>query len=1352
MFWAKRALATRAGKGTYNPRNNPHVTTCCYLSFLISPHAHPQLPLPSPTREGELAQLFTEKRREWEARAKATPVGAREGKGVGVVDTFCGQGALLLALAMEGVKVARFFGCDNDPKCGLMLMCVAEYCMEMYPECVTWGAVAHMFAIWGDASRLTAHDLAALGHIHVSGAGPPCQPFSRADPRSKGFGDPRAKLFIEATWIKDTLQRLSEGRGETLWFLIENVEPAPWLRGCRETMDSLASARGVLWCGGLVAPSARPRIWWTNGELRYAPPSCRSGPSLAEVLRDCGGVHHPRLATSANEYNVRGAPVRVTATVMASAKTKSLLPPPGGTGTGLHVNTVTGALEPLWPHERFAVMAWPPIIALRMSTQGLRDAEICHGIGNSMNLAAVRYWVRHLPAALRTAASMTRGRQEGDADEADGRDERHLKLDSGEDGPARGEEGLGGESAEEQARHARPETKEAVGAHGDNRTEAIELRLPSAEHAEDAAEDWCGGDPHEAPLPEGEMHGFHLPEESDFIEGGAESATQGGGAHLAQLEAAAREYAATAFDAVPEEGALREAVRIIMREIRAECARPSHERDEPPMDEVAAAILATRAECLNPEKFQAGRYQLHYAAWDEMCLELHRMGLQDKPHSSHQKRVLKTLKEGARPSFWDIDRGFTEGHKAFKRRHKDMLAEIAKMDGVSEQEASRVLQGDTPPRRHFRNRPSMLAHFDWVVEAVKDMLRCGAARIWGKLPERVTRGEAPWIVSPLSVAIREKDGKKRLCIDIRFFNLWLRYLSVRFDSVKDLAAMVDRMRQEGATEVVVCCSDMKSGYFHVPLAEDCWKFFAFEVGGVVMCYTVLNFGFAQSPRIYCAVEGMKHAAFTALGVQLAEYIDDSARPYVDRAASLAIERRLLRLGTLLGGYYSFGDMQRGPRGEVFYAKMQLWPQRWVEFLGFMLDLEKRTISIPESKLAYLERRLGEWLAQGDLSSRDLARFAGLLISIQPAIPFSKGLARDALRALVGAEDWDAVMPPPEGVKRIMEWLLGHMRAWNGTHWYAYPAGIRVMGDYSPNGTGGVIARVGLSDGEGSLAWQSAPFDLPIEVVASFSPEDFDAIKEGRMSSARGELVAADHLIDVALAEAPPELIGGRTLVYVTDGQAAVNALNRIYSPVAEMHTLVMGMHAKVLSRGGRLVASWVPREENQDADRLSKVPDPSAWELNWNTTKKVWRELLQGTAYQAPTLDAFADLGNKKAAMFISRWPSPGACAVDAMVQGALMGGVHAPTGRRHLVHMNPPWGMWPEVVRLIRRWRINCVLIYPIFRGAGFAEIERLPLTAGPIDLPRRRHLFVAGPRVPATDLGRARFRARAALVIWDD
>jgi hypothetical protein len=165
---------------------------------------------------------------------------------------------------------------------------------------------------------------------------------------------------------------------------------------------------------------------------------------------------------------------------------------------------------------------------------------------------------------------------------------------------------------------------------------------------------------------------------------------------------------------------------------------------------------------------------------------------------------------------------------------------------------------------------------------------------------------------------------------------------------------------------------------------------------------------------------------------------------------------------------------------------------------------------------------------------------------------------------------------------------------------------------------------------------------------------------------------------------------------------------------------------------------------------LSKVKDASAWRLNFNVAKWAWKKLFADTHFTKVTIDAFADPHNKMCKAFVSRWPCPGAMAVDAMLQGELLSRADD-AGRKPMVHMNPPWSMWPEVVRLIRYWRINCILIYPVFKGAGYAEIEKLPLAAGPIDIPNRKHLFVPGVRVPSADLGRARFDARAALVLWD-
>ena len=1254
------------------------------------------------------------------------------GEGEVVLDAFGGMAALLLALARLGRKLAAYFIVDMDPVCGILAMYTAEYCMRNMPDVVSFSAVAHMFDLWGDVNNVGAGDLVERGPFTIFGCGSPCQGFSRASGRPGGWADPRSQLLLEGVRLRDDARALAEPWGVSLQWYFENVDMEEHLPEISADIDEITGTRGVAWNGGRLEPSHRLRRWWVNPEMEYAPPPFEGHePTLADALRRCGGWHYPRIAPYTDPpglmdvFNIRGQVMVKAPTVMAAANTISLQPPPWGSGAGLHHNATSGELEPLMAFERFALMSWPVEIA-HASTRHVSEMDRRHAIGNGMSVRALEWWGIHLPpweervkgwpdpSPLRNDGQETQAEKAPPDSASDRANETGVPVDSGK-----------AEAAEDE--HA---VHDELQGHDNQEAD------PTAGTGEEAV-----APPEESP----ESDGFTVPEESGFAE-------QDGGqfdVHIQKrLREAAKEGRAREFDPIPAEEELREGVRKAMREIRTSLRTPDDELMRVGTAALAAEILEIRAKCLDPGNFQAARYHLHYAAWDEMCEELWRMGLQNQKRTPEQKKVLRDIREGARPKFWDISRGFDEGHPSFTRKFKCIFRDLIDM-GYSDLQASKVLSGTEPKMMHFKNRPSIREHIKWVTDAVVDLLQQQGARIWDELPYSITGGEPPWVISPLSVAIREKDGKKRLCIDLRYFNLWLQYMSVRFDGIRDLAAMVDEMQNLGATEVVVCLSDMKAGYLHCPLAPEVWKYFCFELGGVVMCYTVLNFGFAQSPRLYCSVEGLKHSVYRTLGVQLVEYIDDSARPYQSTARSLATEKLLLRLGTLLGGYYSFGEMTRGPKGEVFFEKMQLWPERKVEFLGFMMDLEKREVSIPQKKMDYILRRVGEWEAQGAMSTQDLARLAGLLVSIQPAIPISKALAHQCFRAISGAGTWREAFPTPEYVQQLLQWLMENLAAWNGQHWYKYPAGIAISGDYSPNGTGGIIFSVKLEDGEPQ--WKSAPRDMPIDVVASFSPEERQLLIEGSMSSALGELVATRHLLRVAIEEAPEHLIRGRTIIYLGDGEAPTAALNKLYSPVESMQAVVLDCHGMVLAKGGRLEAEWIPRDENWWADHNSKIEDSSAWELNWPDTKWVWRQLLKHDVETSPTLDAWADSDNKKVKLFISRWICPGAVAVDARRQGALMASVYDKTGRKHLVWINPPFSLWGDVVRQIKYYKIDCIIIYPAWRGEVTREIERLPIVGGIVEIPHHKHMFKPGTRVPAAEAASGpRFKVKAALVRW--
>ena len=1302
-----------------------------------------------------MVRLFESMRQSWEERGRYTTPGTHK-DGVVALDNFSGMGALLLALARTNLKVGRYMAIDMDPVCGIMLMTVAEYCMELYPHLVSWQSVAHMFALWGDIQEVRALDLVPWCPFNVCGCGSPCQGFSRASGNARGFDDPRSQLIYDGVRVRDAVREISwEAHKVTLYWYFENVDPSEHLPQAALEINEITGAVGVTWNGGRVATCERVRCWWTNPELNYAPPPLdQEGLQLGVTLKQCGGMHYPRISPYTDPpgmidiFNIKGQVMTKAVTVMASKVTRSLRLPPHGTGSGLHYNTVTGELEPLWPEERFAVMTWPSELPSRAP---LSNDDSNHCIGNGMVLAAVEWWLWHLPLGdedqevihhLLSPEYRDIAEPAGNQPRASVLEPLHERgrRDPTTSIPPQINEVTSDEWVGTEVEHPEGEAPSTDGLATKIPRDAGEVIKTSI--TEDAGKGEPTAPPEEIP-PHAD---FVMPEESGFADRDAGQFD----AHVKRrLEAAAKEGYERKFDPLPSEEELRAGVRQVMREIATAVATPDDKAVQMGAEALAAEILDIRGKCLDPDNFQAARYHLHWAAWDEMCEELWRMGYQEVKRTSEQKKVLRDLKEGTRPTFWELQRGFDEGHPSFARKFKCIFRDLLDM-GYSEKEASEILSGSEPKPMRFRNRPTVQEHIQWVTDAVIELLKNQGARIWKDLPISVTGGEDPIVISPLSVAIREKDGKKRLVIDLRYFNLWLKYLTVRFDGVKDLADMVDTMQKLGATEVVVCLSDMKAGYLHVPIAPECWKYFCFELAGVVMCYTVLNFGFSQSPRLYVGVEGLKHSVYRTLGVQLVEYIDDSARPYTSKEKSLITEKLLLRLGTLLGGYYSFGKMTRGPAGEVFFEKMQLWPERSVEFLGFLLDLVSRRISIPDKKLRYILRRVREWLEMDELAATDMARLAGLLISIQPAVPISRALAHDCFKAVSGATSWREAFPTPEYIKVLLTWLSDNLELWNGQHWYTYPAGISVRGDYSPNGTGGIIFKASLEDG--GVKWSSQPRDLPIEVASSFSPEEWEMILQGTMSSALGEAVAMRHLLQVTVDEAPLELIQGRTLVYGGDGEAHINATNKIYSPVPAIQAVVLDCHAMVLRKGGRLEAVWMPRDQNWWADHNSKLVDSSAWRLNWPDTKWVWRTLLEDDIESAPNLDGWADNLNFKCKAFIARWPCPGALAVNARVNGALMAQISPVTGRKFLVWMNPPFSLWGEVVRMIRYHKIDCIVVYPAWRGEVTRSIERLPMKAGPLCVPHHKHMFIPGPRVPAEQRASGpRFHLRVGLVRWD-
>ena len=69
-----------------------------------------------------------------------------------------------------------------------------------------------------------------------------------------------------------------------------------------------------------------------------------------------------------------------------------------------------------------------------------------------------------------------------------------------------------------------------------------------------------------------------------------------------------------------------------------------------------------------------------------------------------------------------------------------------------------------PLRAFFPNHA--LCGDEFGTDATEGHIRTGAERVWGKIGSV----EPPWVVLPLTV----KQSKLRLCLDVRYVNLWMR--------------------------------------------------------------------------------------------------------------------------------------------------------------------------------------------------------------------------------------------------------------------------------------------------------------------------------------------------------------------------------------------------------------------------------------------------------------------------------------------------------------------------------------------------------------------------------------------------
>ena len=196
----------------------------------------------------------------------------------------------------------------------------------------------------------------------------------------------------------------------------------------------------------------------------------------------------------------------------------------------------------------------------------------------------------------------------------------------------------------------------------------------------------------------------------------------------------------------------------------------------------------------DPDAFVSGGVHNHVDEWRKILSS----GVKDK-------EVLSYIEQG-------VD--FTSFFKHFKGNFK-----------------GKSYDSDVSPRQYFPNSSSCKEFTSFIAAELLDLIKNGSIRVLGKVGEC----DMPKIIMPLTV----EPSKPRLCHDDRYLNLWNKNVPFKLETLKDAHRLIDKVA------CMITC-DEKSGYDHVRLTEESQTYFGLQIGGWIMSYTTLVFGWKAS--------------------------------------------------------------------------------------------------------------------------------------------------------------------------------------------------------------------------------------------------------------------------------------------------------------------------------------------------------------------------------------------------------------------------------------------------------------------------------------------------------------------------
>ncbi len=166
--------------------------------------------------------------------------------------------------------------------------------------------------------------------------------------------------------------------------------------------------------------------------------------------------------------------------------------------------------------------------------------------------------------------------------------------------------------------------------------------------------------------------------------------------------------------------------------------------------------------------------------------------------------------------------------------------------------------------------------------------------------------------------------------------------------------------------------DISKGYYHIDLHPEAQKFFsfAFKCGEETYYgyHTIVPFGVNTGPYLFTKLVRLLIKKWHSSGIHIFVFIDDGlgmAKTEVEASLFASIVRSDL-------AFFSFLEQ----------VKKSIWkPSVQLKWLGTIIDLRRKIISVPQEKRESTVEALRMCLSRNKVSARQLCRAAGLINSL-----------------------------------------------------------------------------------------------------------------------------------------------------------------------------------------------------------------------------------------------------------------------------------------------------------------------------------------------------------------------------------